>query len=99
MGRLLKEMLGDYMRPLANRLWDTTKADDIKTLDWMQRVTCIARDHVKPRIEEAKNESRRHRAEVRNAKFVRDNIQAEKRSNQWGVTKGKGAARYGRRVK
>ena len=95
----VQEMVGDYMKPLASRLWDTTRADDIKTLDWMQKVDCIARDNIKPKHDESPKESRERRTLIRSNKLVQENIQAEKRTNQWGVTKGKPTSRYGRRAK
>lgn len=95
----VQEMVGDYMKPLASRLWDTTRADDIKTLDWMQKVDCIARDNIKPKHDESPKESRERRTLIRSNKLVQDNIKAEKRTNQWGVTKGKPTSRYGRRAK
>lgn len=97
MGKRVQEMVGDYMKPLADRLWDTTRADDIKTLDWMQRIECIRRKEIKPKIEESAKESRQRLAEIRINKLVAENIKAEKRMNQWGVTKGKPTSRYGRR--
>ena len=95
----VQEMVGDYMKPLANRLWDTTRADDIKTLDWMQRIDCIARDNIKPKHDESQKEYKDRLALIRSNKLVKENIQAEKRTNQWGVTKGKPTSRYGRRAK
>lgn len=97
MGKRVQEMVGDYMRPLANRLWDTTRADDIKTLDWMKNLECVRRNEVKPKIEESKKESRDRLAMQRMNAIVRENIQAEKRVNQWGTTKGRPTSRYGRR--
>ncbi len=97
MGKRVQEMVGDYMKPLANRLWDTTRADDIKTLDWMKNIECVRRKEVKPKIEETTKENRDRLALQRMNKLVLGNIRAEKRSYQWGVTKGKHSNRYGRR--
>jgi hypothetical protein len=99
MGKRVQEMVGDYMKPLANRLWDTERKDDIKTLDWMQRVECIKRKEVKPKNEETTKENRDRLNLQRMNKLVVENIRAEKRSNQWSVTKGKPTSRYGRRTK
>lgn len=99
MGKRVQEMVGDYMKPLANRLWDTERKDDIKTLDWMQRVECIKRKEVKPKNEETTKENRDRLNLQRMNKLVVENMRAEKRSYQWGVTKGKPTSRYGRRIK
>lgn len=97
MGKRVQEMVGDYMKPLANRLWDTERKDDIKTLDWMKNLECVRRKEIKPKIEESKKESRDRLALQRMNKLVVENIRAEKRGYQWGVTKGKRSNRYGRR--
>lgn len=99
MGKRVQEMVGDYMKPLADRLWDTERKDDIKTLDWMQKIDCVTRKEVKPKIEESTKENRDRLNLQRANKLVRENAQAEKRSNQWGITKGKPTSRYGRRIK
>ena len=31
-------MIGEHMKVLADRLWNTEKSEDIKTLDWMENI-------------------------------------------------------------
>jgi hypothetical protein len=97
LNKRVQEMVGQYMKQLADRLWDTTKADDIKTLDWMQKLDCVSRKETKTNDTEKAKLSRQRLADIRINKLVAENIKAEKRMNQWGVTKGKPTSRYGRR--
>jgi hypothetical protein len=39
----VRVMVANNMKPLADRLWDTDKSQDIKTLDWMNGIECYFR--------------------------------------------------------
>lgn len=36
----VRVFVASFLRPLADRLWDTERSDDIKTLDWMTQFKC-----------------------------------------------------------
>jgi hypothetical protein len=81
----MQEMVGRYMRPLADRLWDTERSQDIITLDWMinikigKKITQWDKDR-----KILKRESNRNR---KFAGFLQGNYSANLRENQWKVTK------------
>lgn len=81
----VQEMVGRFMRPLADRMWDTERSQDVATLNWMAKMQ-LGKADTKWDNERAKmvRESNRDR------KFtgvLRDNLEGQKRSNQWKVTK------------
>jgi hypothetical protein len=83
--------VGSFMKPLADRLWDTDKAHDIKTLDWMTNLECQATDRISQN--ERKLIKRKSRADRRRTAFLRENIEAQNTGNQWAVTKGRSKQR------
>jgi hypothetical protein len=36
----VQSFVGHYLKPLADRLWDTDRSQDVKTLDWMANLDC-----------------------------------------------------------
>jgi len=81
----VQEMVGRFMRPLADRLWDTDKTQDIATLNWMAKLQ-IGKADTKWDNERAKmvRESNTNR---KFAGVLREQYEGQKRSNQWKVTK------------
>lgn len=82
LGRV-QEMVGRYLKPLADRLWDTT--EDIKTLDWMKNLDCqdTNRKRDKERAELVKDSNNARRK----SQVLAQSIEGKKRSNQWNVVK------------
>lgn len=81
----VQEMVGRFMRPLADRMWDTERSQDVTTLNWMAKIQ-LGKADTKWDNERAKI----RRESNRDRKFtgvLRDNLEAQKRSNQWKVTK------------
>ena len=80
----VQSFVGHYLKPLADRLWDTDKVHDIKTLDWManlesQRTGGYERENLK----------RRSNLDRRRSGVLRASYEGTKQNNQWNVTKGK----------
>lgn len=76
--------VGHYLKPLADRLWDTEKDQDIKTLDWMANLECQRTGN-----NDAQNTARQSRIDRVRQGLLSQNIERTKSSNQWHVTKGK----------
>lgn len=81
----VQSFVGKYLKPLADRLWDTDRSQDIKTLDWMANLDCQATG--KDEIAWLKVLSNRDRQ--RGGLLSRE-MERNKTSNQWHVTKPKG---------
>ena len=78
-------MVATFMKKLSDRLWDTEKKDDIKTLRWMD---CIELGKHNYKVEsEITNLKRKSTNSRRRQGFLSGNIQAQKANNQWNVTK------------
>jgi hypothetical protein len=86
--------VGSYLKPLADRLWDTDKTHDINTLNWM--VTLENQNTNRLNQNERQNLSRRNTKDRRRSGFLAENLSAQKTSNQWGVTKSKAKTRRAR---
>ena len=81
----VQEMVGRFMRPLADRLWDTDKTQDVATLNWMAKIQ-LGRQDRKWDNERAKmrRESNLNR---KLAGVLREQHEGHNRNNQWKVTK------------
>lgn len=83
----VQEMVGRYLKPLADRLWDTGQTDDIKTLDWMKNLNCENTnrkwDRERQKLKKDSNNARRKTKILANA--IKND--KNKASNQWNVTK------------
>lgn len=77
--------VGSYLKPLADRLWDTDKTQDIKTLDWMTKWDSKFTDRIN--ASEKQNLVRKNQRDRRRGAFLANNWEAQKRISQWGVTK------------
>jgi len=77
--------VGIFLKPLADKLWDTDKTQDIKTLDWMANLDNenterrMSNDIV--RLKKQNTNDRRRTA------ILRANLEGQNRNNQWNVTK------------
>jgi hypothetical protein len=81
----VRVMVANNMKPLADRLWDTDKSQDIKTLDWMNGIECYFRsDKV---LSERQTLKKKSNADRRKGGILLENWDAQKRTNQWNVTK------------
>jgi len=80
----VQSFVGKYLKPLADRLWDTDKTHDLRTLDWMATLTCKITGSVHKDLKELRVQSNIDR---QRGKVLGEALEASKRSNQWGVCK------------
>lgn len=81
----VQPFVGIYLKPLADRLWDTNKSEDIQTLDWMKNLEC---KNTAMRINTEQNKlMRENRRDRRRTAILRESLEGQRRSNQWNVTK------------
>lgn len=84
-GEQVRVMVANNMKPLADRLWDTDKSQDIKTLDWMSNIECnFINDKV---LSERQTLKKKSNADRRKGGILFENWESQKRTNQWNVTK------------
>jgi len=81
----VQAFVGCFLKPLADRLWDTNKTDDIKTLYWMDKLNCKNTNRVMDN--DIQNLKRKNIISRRRGGFLYENREAQKISNQWNVTK------------
>jgi len=86
----VQTFVGMFLKPLADRLWDTDRTKDIETLNWMVNLRC--QNTSRSEKTRLMRESRIDR--VRQGLLHHDLYRLHA-SNQWHVTKGK--IRIGRR--
>lgn len=83
----VQEMVGRYMKQLADRLWDTDLSKDIETLNWMSNIECDKAyrkwDYERNKLKRDSNNARRKTKLLANA-IEND---ANKASNQWKIVK------------
>jgi hypothetical protein len=80
----VQSFVGHYLKPLADRLWDTDRDQDIKTLDWMANLECK-----RTGSRERDSLMRKSRIDRIRVGLTHQNVERKKQSNQWHVTKGK----------
>ncbi len=82
----VRVFVGTFLKPLADRLWDTGPSDDVKTLDWMRNIECQQNRKVD-------YERRKLRREITidhgRIDLLGKNLERKNPSNQWHVTKSK----------
>jgi hypothetical protein len=83
----VQSFVGVFLKPLADRLWDTDRSQDIKTLDWMAKLNSENTNRVQEN--EQQNLYRKNKKDRQKTAFLRNNHEHQKSSGQWGVTKGK----------
>jgi hypothetical protein len=77
--------VGTFLKPLSDKLWDTDKTHDIKTLYWMDKLD--SQNTNKVMDSDIQNLKRKSNNDRRRQGFLHDNLQAQNASNQWKVTK------------
>lgn len=79
-----QSFVGEYLKPLADRLWDTQPDQDIKTLDWMATLKCERRQGHKKELKKVKR-----KIDIDEGRFhlLGLNLDRKRESNQWHVTK------------
>ena len=78
-------MCGQYMRNLADRLWDTEKSEDIKTLDWMVNIKLSKKSQkIESAISTLKAKNRNDR---RRAGFFGGVRSTLGKNNEWATVK------------
>ena len=80
----VQSFVGHYLKPLADRLWDTDRDQDIKTLDWMANLECK-----RTGSRERENLARKSNKDRRRGGLLGEMIEKTKLNNQWHVTKGR----------
>jgi len=81
----VQEMVGRYMRTLADRLWDTERSQDVATLNWMTKLDINRADR---RWDNERSKLRRESNTNRKfAGVLQNNWEGQKRNNQWKVVK------------
>ena len=78
----VQTFVGHYLKPLADRLWDTEPSQDIATLDWMTNLECKRTGN-----NAAQNTARQSRIDRIRGGLLSQNFERKKASNQWHVTK------------
>ena len=78
----VQAFVGCYLKPLADRLWDTDRSKDLETLDWMTWLdTQLTKNNDDVKLKRQSNRDRRRSG------LIRQSLQRHNRGNQWGVTK------------
>jgi hypothetical protein len=81
----VQAFVGAYLKPLADRLWDTDKTQDIKTLNWMENLNNENTERrMRNDILKLKRENKKDRGRTG---ILRANLEGQLASNQWNVTK------------
>jgi len=82
----VRVFVGTFLKPLADRLWDTDPSADVKTLDWMRSLECQQNRAID-------YERRKLRRDVMidtgRIDLLGKNLKRKNPSNQWHVTKPK----------
>lgn len=81
----VQEMVGRFMRPLADRLWDTERSQDVATLNWMVKIQLGKQD--RRWDNERKALKKKSNADRIKAGLLREDYEKNLRNNQWKVTK------------
>jgi hypothetical protein len=76
--------VGEYLKPLADRLWDSGSDKDIDTLNWMATLECQKSNKVARELNKVKRDSR---IDIGRIDLIGKKINRNRASNQWGVTK------------
>lgn len=82
--------VGEWLKPLADRLWDTEPAQDIKTLDWMAKLENQKSNKVNRELNKVR---RQITIDDGRGDLLAQNIARKRESNQWHITKARGGTR------
>jgi len=80
----VQTFVGLYLKPLADKLWDTDRSKDIETLNWMSNLQCQNTSN-----DEYTGLKRKSRTDRARQGLLRHNLERHRISNQWHVTKGR----------
>lgn len=80
----VRVFLGEYLKPLADRLWDTTPDKDINTLNWMANLECQRNRRVTNELNKVRRETRIDTGRI---ELIGTKIRGARPSNQWDKTK------------
>lgn len=82
----VRVFVGTFLKPLADRLWDTDPSQDAKTLDWMKNLEC----QQSRAIDYERRKLRRETIiDDKRTVLLGRNLDRQNLSNQWHVTKPK----------
>lgn len=82
----VRVFVGTFLKPLADRLWDTDPSHDVKTLDWMKNIEC----QQSRAIDYERRKLRRDTAiDYKRTRLLGRKLDRQNLSNQWHVTKPK----------
>ena len=87
----VQSFVGIFLKPLADRLWDTDRSQDIRTLDWMTKLNCENTNRI--RENDLQTLHRKNKKDRQRTGFLHANHEYQKASNQWNVTKGRAKTR------
>jgi|688.fasta_scaffold439904_2 hypothetical protein len=80
----VQAFVGIYLKPLADRLWDTDRNKDIETLNWMANL-----DNQRTSGGEKDKLMRKIRVDRTRQELLHHELERHRPNNQWHVTKGK----------
>jgi len=80
----VQTFVGLYLKPLADRLWDTDPSKDIETLNWMGNL-----DSQRTGSRERENLIRASKIDRVRQGLLHQDLERHHAKNQWHVTKGK----------
>jgi hypothetical protein len=80
----VQSFVGLYLKPLADKLWDTDRSKDIETLNWMSNLQCQNTSSDERIALKRKSKIDRVRQGL-----LHHDLQRHQVSNQWHVTKGR----------
>lgn len=86
----VQTFVGIYLKPLADRLWDTDRSKDVETLNWMGNLNSQQTGG-----RERNSLMRQSRIDRARQGLLHQDLERHHAKNQWHVTKGK--IRIGRR--
>jgi len=76
--------VGEWLKPLADRLWDTQPDQDIKTLDWMAKLENQRNQKIQKELNKIKRQTT---IDEGRSDLLRKNLERKRESNQWHITK------------
>lgn len=82
----VRVFVGTFLKPLADRLWDTDPSQDVKTLDWMKNIQCQQSRAIEYERRKLKRESTLDHGRIY---LLGQNLDRKNSSNQWHVNKPK----------
>jgi hypothetical protein len=78
----VQTFVGLYLKPLADKLWDTDRSKDIETLNWMAKLQCQ-----KTGKDDSAELKRKSRLDRQRQGLIHEGLMQTQATNQWHVTK------------